>query len=189
MRIARNFGQRYGLKSCIRHDSNERGMQYGHRDKLSYLWTFVRDPTHRAMSAIGKKLSNQLLKSNSRDSFTGDGMAEFNKTILVDKTLDLLQHATDVRDAVLSEGRGGFQFQFVLQQYIPANDVNDPLHPGEIADPDVLALKVSRVSVCLLYCSQCETVLFVLYTSFQCRVTIFSPNTRRFENTTLLECK
>lgn len=59
MRIARAFGERQGIGGCIRHDSDTVGASYGRRDPLSYLWTFVRDPTDRAMSVLGKKLSDQ----------------------------------------------------------------------------------------------------------------------------------
>jgi len=76
MRIARNFAQRHDIEGCIRHDSNTRGVYYGKRDKLSYLWTFIRDPTDRALSVVGSKLSNQLLRSNhNRDSFNATNVS------------------------------------------------------------------------------------------------------------------
>ena len=143
MRIARNFGQRHGLASCIRHDSNAKGMEYAQRDKQSYLWTFVRNPTYRAMSTIGTILTNQLLVSENRASFKSK--TQSNDNILANMTMNLLQNYDDIRNGVLSEGRGGFQLQYGVQEYIPPNDVINPLRPTEIVDPHKLHLHVTRV--------------------------------------------
>ena len=157
MRISRNFAQRYGLENCIRHDSNSFGINYRQRDKKSFLWTFLRDPTERALSAIGSKLSREMLKSNSRDYFfntsvpldadtNSDSMVQSSYQFLVNKTLDMLENATDIREGVLSEGRGGFQLQYGMQTFIPVNSVINPKRPTEIVHHSLLVDHVSRVS-------------------------------------------
>jgi hypothetical protein len=143
LRISRNFAQRHGMESCIRHDAISKGMDYVQRDERSYLWTFLRDPTHRAMSVIGSTLSNHLHRSNNATLVEKEAS---NSNMLVNITLDMLQHSTNIQDGVLSEGRGGFQLQFGMQKYIPVNDVNDPANPTEIVDPTRLAGHVSKVS-------------------------------------------
>jgi hypothetical protein len=177
MRIAHNFAQRHDIGGCIRHDSNTVGMYYAKRDKLSYLWTFIRDPTDRALSVIGSKLSRQLLRSNkkyNRDSFnataaiatipTNDTASSFSgnnssnssssnshnhsrsNNILVDRTINMLQHDTNTEDGVVSEGRGGFQLQFGMQHYIDVYDAVDPINPIEVINPYRVLGHVSRVS-------------------------------------------
>lgn len=143
MRISRNFAQRHDIESCIRHDAISKGMDYTRRDKQSYLWTFLRDPTHRAMSVIGSSLSNHLHRSNNATVVEKEAS---NRNIIVNRTLDMLQHSTDIRNGVLSEGRGGFQLQFGMQIYIPVNDVNDPTNVTKIVNLSRLAGHVSNVS-------------------------------------------
>jgi hypothetical protein len=143
MRISRNFAQRHDMESCIRHDAISKGMDYTGRDKKSYLWTFLRDPTHRAMSVVGSSLSNYLHRSNNATIVEKEAA---NSNIIVNRTLHMLQHSTDIRNGILSEGRGGFQLQFSMQKYIPVNDVNDPTNPTEIVNPSRLAGHVSKVS-------------------------------------------
>lgn len=155
MRIARNFAQRHDIEGCIRHDSNTRGVYYAKRDKLSYLWTFIRDPTDRALSVVGSKLSYHFLRFNhNRDSFNATNLSmspptaqsSINETssslhnnpinsniskstvnnILVDRAINMLQHDTDRNDGVVSEGRGGFQLQFGMQHYIDIYETVDP---------------------------------------------------------------
>jgi hypothetical protein len=199
MRIAHNFAQRHDIGGCIRHDSDTVGMYYAQRDKLSYLWTFIRDPTDRALSVIGSKLSRQLLRSNkdhNRDSFNATAAAittiptpkqPMNETassfrgsnsnssstshnhnhrhsrsnnILVDRTINMLQHDTDTNDGVVSEGRGGFQLQFGMQHYIDVYDAVDPVNPIEVINPPRVLGHVYRVSfffhsvtlsICIIY--------------------------------------
>jgi len=129
MRISRNFGQRHGMENCIRHDSIGKGMDFLERHMKSFLWTFVRDPKRRAMSAVGSKLSNQLIQSNKTFFYASN---ETNNDRLVNSALHLLHNDTDIRDGILSEGRGGFQLQFLMQDYIPHNVVNKPLRPTKI---------------------------------------------------------
>ena len=148
MRIATNFGKRAGIKSCIRHDTQDFGMYYPLRDKLSFLWTFLRDPSERAMSHIGSRLSQIYLRERNRDdpNFNIAGMG------LGQQTLNLLQNSMDIRDGVLSEGRGGFQLQFAMQGYIPAWSAIDPLDPSHIVKPLQIHQHISRVS-CSIFCS------------------------------------
>ena len=147
MRIARNFGQRHGMETCIRHDSAAKGMDYPERDTKSYLWTFVRDPTHRAMSAVGSFLSYQLIQSSKQDFY--DKLNETD-TIVADKALFMLHNYSDLTNGIVSEGRGGFQLQYMMQTYIPQNYVNKPLYPEEIANRKTLAEKISSVRIRLL---------------------------------------
>ena len=183
MRIAHNFAQRHNIGGCIRHDSSTVGMHYAQRDKLSYLWTFIRDPTDRALSVIGSKLSRQFLRSNknyNRDSFNATAAAitttstpkqqpittssfrgsnsssshnhnhnhehSRSNNILVDRTINMLQHDVDTNDGVVSEGRGGFQLQFGMQHYIDVYSAIDPINPIEVINPPRVLGHVSRVS-------------------------------------------
>mmetsp|Transcript_60609 Transcript_60609/g.148703 ORF Transcript_60609/g.148703 Transcript_60609/m.148703 type:complete len:575 (-) Transcript_60609:102-1826(-) len=141
MRIATNFGKRAGIKSCIRHDTRDFGMYYPLRDKLSFLWTFLRDPTERAMSHIGSRLSQIYLRERNRDDPTFN-IADMG---LGQQTLNLLQNSMDITDGVLSEGRGGFQLQFAMQGYIPAWSAIDPLEPSHIVKPSKIHQYISRV--------------------------------------------
>ena len=104
-------------------------MDFLERHTKSFLWTFVRDPTRRAMSAIGSKLSNELIQSNKTFFYASN---EITKDRLVNSTLYLLHNDIDIRDGILSEGRGGFQLQFIMQDYIPHNVVNKPHRPTQI---------------------------------------------------------
>lgn len=122
-------------------------MDYPERDTKSYLWTFVRDPTHRAMSAVGSMLSYQLIPSSKKDFY--DKLNETD-TIVADKALHMLRNYTDLKNGIVSEGRGGFQLQYMMQTYIPENYVNKPLHPEETANRQGLAQKISSVSNRLL---------------------------------------
>lgn len=166
MRISYNFPQRFGVEQCIRHDSDSVGMHFANRDKLSYLWTFLRDPTDRAMSVIGSKLSQQLLQSNNRDSFVdatipvGDSMVSndpnndkdiknstlgsTSSNILVHRTLDMLQNATYKNGGIFSEGRGGLQHQVCMQENVEMGDVINSLNPTEIVDHSRLLDRVSK---------------------------------------------
>lgn len=129
MRIANNFGKRHGMDNCIRHDTKTKGMDFFERDTNSYLWTFVRDPTKRALSSIGSKLSNTLIESSRRDFLTGN---ETNVTLLAPRALDMLLSDTDIRNGILSEGRAGFQLQLMMQEYLPQNVLNKPEAPKKI---------------------------------------------------------
>ncbi len=152
MRIARNFGQRHGMDNCIRHDNDAKGMDYPERDPKSYLWTFVRNPTSRALSAIGSMLSYQYIPSSKQDFYTK--YENGTDTVLADKALFMLRKYKDVKDGVVSEGRGGFQLQYMMQTYIPENYVNKPLYPEEIDNREMLAQKISSVSILLLFQGQ-----------------------------------
>ena len=145
MRISRNFGQRHGMENCIRHDASSSGMDFIKRDPKSYLWTFVRDPTHRAMSTIGSTLSNRLIKSTKQSFFN-----KSNHAVLVNKTLSMLRNYTDTRWGILSEGRGGFQVEYSMLTNIPVNFVNNPLYPTEIANRNALAQMITSVSALFL---------------------------------------
>jgi len=156
MRIASNFAKRHDVENCIRHDaSHSVGIHYVRRHKKSYLWTFVRDPTDRAMSAIGSKLSKELLGPNNRDAFdarnfTNDTTSslgvddDLNKRFLASKVMPLLQNSSHIHEGVVSEGRGGFQLQFGMQRYIKANHHFDPLYPSEIQNQDYLLTNVRQ---------------------------------------------
>ena len=168
MRISHNFPQRYGVERCIRHDSDSVGMDFANRDKLSYLWTFLRDPTDRAMSVVGSKLSQQLLQSNNRDYFVdatilavdsmvgndpnndkytkNSTLASTNNNILVHRTLDMLQNATYKSGGIFSEGRGGLQLQICMQENVEVGDIINPLNPTKIVDHSRLLDRVSKVS-------------------------------------------
>lgn len=168
MRISYTFPQRHGqeegMERCIRHDWKTAGVQYAKRDKLSYLWTFLRDPTARALSVAGSRLSQVFLKANSRDSFNTTMPAvtsPFNSSakinnILVNRTLDMLQHSKDVNNGILSEGRGGFQLQYCMQHYMEANGIIKPSNRTEIVNPSRLLKFVWSVSAC----THCETLAF-----------------------------
>ena len=122
-------------------------MKYAQRDKMSYLWTFLRDPTDRAMSVVGATLSQQLLQSSNRDSF--DPTMSTNLTgqtdnILVYRTLHMLQNATN--DGILGQGFGGYQLEVCMQDYTKINEVIYPSNPTEVADVSQLIDSVSRVS-------------------------------------------
>ena len=147
MRIATNFGKRAGIKSCIRHDTQDFGMYYPQRDKLSFLWTFLRDPTERAMSHIGSRLSQIYLRERNRDD-PNFNIADMG---LGQQTLNLLQNSMDIRDGVLSEGRGGFQLQFAMQGYIPAWIAIDPLAPSYIVKPSQIHQYISNVSCSIFF--------------------------------------
>lgn len=129
MRIAHNFGKRHGMDTCIRHDTKTKGMDYFERHTNSYLWTFVRDPTRRALSSIGSKLSNKLIKSSRHNFLTGN---ETNLTLLAPSALDMLLTDTNILNGILSEGRAGFQNQLMMQKYIPHNILNKPDTPKTI---------------------------------------------------------
>ena len=209
MRIAHNFAQRHNIGGCIRHDSSTVGMHYAQRDKLSYLWTFIRDPTDRALSVIGSKLSRQFLRSNknyNRDSFNATAAAitttstpkqqpittssfrgsnsssshnhnhehSRSNNILVDRTINMLQHDVDTNDGVVSEGRGGFQLQFGMQHYIDVYSAIDPINPIEVINPPRVLGHVSRVSfsfffhsgtlsTCIIYATKIGSVNFLYY--------------------------
>jgi hypothetical protein len=132
------------MENCIRHDGDVTGMDYKNRDKKSYIWTFLRDPTDRAMSSVGSRLSREFLKSQNRDSFLSNKSNNDTTTtsnVLVDRALDILKHG--FRDGTSSEGRGGFQLEFAMQQIIPAYSVNLPHDPTEIRDPQKFVSQVS----------------------------------------------
>jgi hypothetical protein len=151
IRIAKRFGQRQGLDGCIRHDAHQLGMYYALRDKLSYLWTFVRDPLDRSMSTVGKKLSKQLLASTDREAFlaaqhSGDGTSNNTTTYvnMTQKSLDLLQNLANIHEGIVSEGRAGFQVQFAMQRYIEAWKAIDPLNPTHIVSVPELVQDISK---------------------------------------------
>jgi len=141
MRIARNFGQRHSMETCIRHDSTVKGMDYPQRDAKSYLWTFVRDPTSRALSTIGSTLSNQLIKQTSKQAFF-DTLNDTD-TVFVERTLYMLSNHTNLNHGIVSEGRGGFQLQYMMQTFIPEYYVNNPKYPKRIFNRNGLVDKIS----------------------------------------------
>ena len=160
MRIARNFGQRHGMDNCIRHDGSSKGMDYPDRDQKSYLWTFVRDPTSRALSAVGSILSNRYIPTTRQDFYS---KANETNTVLSDTALFMLRKYKDINNGIVSEGRGGFQLQYMMQNYIPENLVNKPLYPEEIADRQLLVKKISWVSAWLLFQGQLFPVKLIYY--------------------------
>ncbi len=121
-------------------------MDFLERHMKSFLWTFVRDPKRRAMSSVGSKLSNQLIQSNKTFFYASN---ETNNDRLVNSALHLLHNDTDIRDGILSEGRGGFQLQFLMQDYIPHNVVNKPLRPTKIDRYEVAHFVKSVSLICL----------------------------------------
>jgi hypothetical protein len=143
IRIATNFGQRVGVKSCIRHDTRDFGMYYPLRDKdLSFMWTFIRDPTDRAMSFVGDRLSQKYLNTRNRD----DPSVNVTEMGIGRHALSMLQNSMDIRDGALSEGRGGFQLQYAMQMYIPAWSAVDPLNPTSVVNPPKVHQRVRNVS-------------------------------------------
>ena len=139
------------MDNCIRHDGSSKGMDYPDRDQKSYLWTFVRDPTSRALSAVGSMLSNRYIPTTRQDFYNKKN--ETN-TVLSDTALFMLRKYKDINNGIVSEGRGGFQLQYMMQNYIPENLVNKPLYPEEIADRQLLVKKISWVSAWLLFQGQ-----------------------------------
>lgn len=110
-RIARNFAARQGLEqTCIRHQGPTSGFYYRQREKsLSYLWTFVRDPTDRAMSRVASNVAKRKIALPPAD-------LQKNKTDSTsDYVLNALKTSTDVQFGTISEGRGGFQVQYTMQ--------------------------------------------------------------------------
>lgn len=130
VRIARNFGSRQGIpETCIRHDGPAPGFYYRLRDPtLSFLWTFVRNPTERAMSRVASNLAKRQIgvpspKSNSTTDF------------LSNYVLEALQNSTDMQFGTISEGRGGFQVQYAMLQLVQANSFWNATEPSKIQHP------------------------------------------------------
>mmetsp|Transcript_39488 Transcript_39488/g.95525 ORF Transcript_39488/g.95525 Transcript_39488/m.95525 type:complete len:454 (+) Transcript_39488:59-1420(+) len=125
-RIARNFAARTGLKkNCIRHDGRKAGPYYSARDPLSFLWTFVRDPTQRAMSRIGVSLKKQRgILHNTMPLY------DYSEEIV-----ESLKTADDVQFGVISAGRGGFQLQYSMLSIIDEWSAFNTSEPTKVKDP------------------------------------------------------
>ena len=151
--LLKNLVNVQGLDGCIRHDTHQLGMYYALRDKLSFLWTFVRDPLDRSMSTVGKKLTKQFLASTTRETFLAAQQqqaaianGQHNTTTITtsyvnmtQRSLDLLQNLANIHEGIVSEGRAGYQVQFAMQRYIEAWKAIDPLNPSQIVSlPDLL---------------------------------------------------
>lgn len=125
-RIARNFAKRNGLrKSCIRHDGNIAGPYYHSRDSLSFLWTFVRDPTTRAMSRIGAFIKKQRGQQHNYSP-----LGNYSEVIL-----DSLQFSDDVEFGAISAGRGGFQLQYTMLTIIEEGIAFNRSEPEKVKNP------------------------------------------------------
>jgi hypothetical protein len=114
-RISSSFAKRQGIQSCIRHDGPTPAFYFRNRVKgMSFLWTFVRDPTKRAMSRV----ANGISKHREEARYTGSYSNNFTDAYI----LKALEDSDDIQYGTISEGRGGFQVQYtmlrVLDPYI-----------------------------------------------------------------------
>jgi len=108
-RISSNFARRQGIPSCIRHDGPTPAYYYRHRMKgLSLLWTFIRDPTDRALSRIADSIS----KHRDEVHYTG----AYSNNVTDSYILNALKSSKDMQFGTISEGRGGFQTQYSMMQ-------------------------------------------------------------------------
>jgi len=125
-RIARNFAARTGLKkNCIRHDGRKAGPYYMARDPLSFLWTFVRDPAHRAMSRTAASLKKQRgILHNTMPLY------DYSEEIV-----ESLKTADDVQFGTISAGRGGFQLQYSMLSIIEEWSAFNASEPTKVKDP------------------------------------------------------
>ena len=129
-RAAKNFGKRNGLKhSCMRHDGNTLGTYYRMRDQLSFLWTFVRAPNNRAMSQVGTGLRRQR---GNNVNYTS------NQIVNALKTND------NIKNGVISEGRGGFQLQFSMLNIIEDYSAFNKSNPEHVVNPEQVKQNVKH---------------------------------------------
>jgi hypothetical protein len=135
-RIARNFAKRNGLsKSCIRHDGDIAGPYYHARDSLSFLWTFVRDPTTRAMSRIGS-----FIKKERGQIYNYSPLENYSAAILKS-----LKTADDVQKGTISAGRGGFQLQYSMLTIIEEGTAFNASEPDKVKNPRAVQRYVKEV--------------------------------------------
>ena len=131
VRIARNFAARQGLRSCIRHDGPTPGFYYRQREPgLSFLWTFVRDPTSRAMSRVASNAAKNQLELPA--------VRQTNETSHLEKTttyvLGTLQSSNDAQFGTISQGMGGFQLQYTSMRLIEEYSSWNAPEPTKVHD-------------------------------------------------------
>ncbi len=131
VRIARNFAARQDLPdTCIRHDGPTPGFNYRKRDpSLSFLWTFVRNPTARAMSRVASNIAKRPVGTNFHQP-TKNHTDELSNHVL-----ETLQTSTDIQFGTISEGRGGFQVQYTMQRIIEAYTAWNATEPTKVQEP------------------------------------------------------
>ena len=137
-RIAKNFAHRQDLPtSCIRHDGHVPGMYYSKRDPLSYLWTFVRDPSSRAMSRVARTLSKPETKPTRSNST--------KRALNISTVLQTLKTSRDVQFGAISMGRGGFQLQYSMLTIIDKWSAWNTSDPTRIINPRQVQRHVQQV--------------------------------------------
>ena len=155
VRIARNFAVRQGLPdSCIRHDGPTPGFYYRQReDGLSFLWTFVRHPSDRAMSRVASNIAKQLLDVNSTmgrlevvpGNSSGQDSARESEGELSKYVLDTLTQSTDMQFGTISEGRGGFQVQYSMMRVLEAYTSWNATEPTKVQHPRLTQRNVKEI--------------------------------------------
>ena len=118
-RISSSFAKRQGIQSCIRHDGPTPAFYFRNRVKgLSFLWTFVRDPSDRALSRVASGISKHSQEAHYRGSYSNNFTDAY--------VLNALEQSKDIQYGTISEGRGGFQVQYtmlrVLDEYMFWNE-------------------------------------------------------------------
>lgn len=105
------------------------------RDPLSFLWTFLRDPTHRAMSRIGASLKKQRgMLHNTMP------LGDYSEEIV-----ESLKTANDVQFGTISAGRGGFQLQYTMLTIIEEWSAFNASEPTKVKDPKKVQGYVQQV--------------------------------------------
>eukprot|EP00538_Stauroneis_constricta_P011521 CAMPEP_0119554562 /NCGR_PEP_ID=MMETSP1352-20130426/7025_1 /TAXON_ID=265584 /ORGANISM="Stauroneis constricta, Strain CCMP1120" /LENGTH=366 /DNA_ID=CAMNT_0007601175 /DNA_START=149 /DNA_END=1246 /DNA_ORIENTATION=- len=127
-RIAVNYARRNGYtQPCIRHDGNVPGFYYRRRDRLSFLWTFVRHPIARSMSRVGY----QYAEDPGRLANTSYVMAALRNS--------------DLHFGGTSEGRGGFQLQYSMITVSDEGSAWKRSDPEKIINPVGIQEQVLRI--------------------------------------------
>lgn len=127
-RIASNFAKRQGIQSCIRHDGPTPAFYYRNREtEMSFLWTFVRDPTDRAISRVANGISKHPEEAHYTSSYSNN--------ITDSYILKSLQDSQDVQYGAISRGRGGFQIQYTMLQVLDEGFFWNATQPAKIQKP------------------------------------------------------
>ena len=127
-------------------------MYYTKRDPLSYLWTFVRNPTDRSLSRVANSLTKRGIASITTSTPTtvidGEGEEDGEVVIGTNKgshnmnvssyTIHALHTDGDVQYGAVSAGRGGFQLQYSMLHMIEEHSAWNDSHPEIIVNPTLV---------------------------------------------------
>ena len=130
-RISSSFAKRQGIQGCIRHDGPTPAFYFRNRVKgLSFLWTFVRDPTNRALSRVANGISKHRQEAQYKGSYSNN----FTDAYVLNK----LQQSKDIQYGTISEGRGGFQVQYTMLQVLDEYMFWNESQPSAVQHHDTL---------------------------------------------------